>query len=81
MILAVDFDGTLQINGSPNINLINYLRSEQMRGNIVILHTSRVGKSLNDAVMYSAKYGLRFNAVYGGKPVADVYIDDKAIKP
>lgn len=82
MTFAVDFDGTIRFkDGKPNMLLIQKLRGLQSTGNVVILHTSRTGKALNDAVLYSAKYGLRFSAVYGGKPIADYYIDDKAIKP
>lgn len=35
MIIAVDFDGTLQINGQPNGALIADLRAKQAQGSIV----------------------------------------------
>lgn len=79
MKYCVDFDGTLCANGKPNINLIRQMRSIQTQGNIVVLFTSRKGKRLSEAVAFCRRYGLVFNEVIGGKPVADFYIDDKAI--
>ncbi len=81
MIIAVDFDDTLKIAGKPNYKLISVLRNRQAMGDAVVLYTSRTGKSLNDAVAFCGKNGLRFNGVRGGKLRADVYIDDKADKP
>lgn len=94
MIIAVDFDGTLQNDsGVPNMQLINTLRQQQRNGDVIILWTCRVGKSLNDAINFCAGYGLRFNYVNQNcseamayckgnesrKIFADVYIDDKSI--
>lgn len=81
MVYCVDFDGTLCVNGKPNLFLISLLRRMQVEGNVIALFTSRTGKRLNEAVQFCAKYGLRFNNVIGGKPIADVYIDDKAVNP
>lgn len=91
MIIAVDFDGTLQINGQPNLPLIYRLRKAQRRGDIVILWTCRTGKALRDAASVCFTYGLRFNFINENPPevvsrlgynprkiFADVYIDDKA---
>lgn len=93
MIFAVDFDGTLSIDGTPNVGLINRLISAQRRGGKVILWTCREGRRLAEAVQFCAKCGLRFNAVNANVPeavrmlghdprkiYADVYIDDKSIR-
>lgn len=90
MIYAVDFDGTLCINGAPNTALFSFLRSVQMRGDIVILWTCRGEKSLGEAVRFCAENGLKFSAInenippivkkFGYNPrkiFADKYIDDK----
>ncbi len=76
---CVDFDGTLCASGKPNIGLIMQMRSVQAQGHSVILFTSRTGKRLHEAVAFCRKYGLVFNEVIGGKPLADYYIDDKAV--
>ena len=78
----------------PNIGLINWLINMQMSGNAVILNTCRTGESLREAVVFCSKYGLGLNAVNENLPqsismlgynprkiYADVYIDDKALKP
>ena len=93
MIIAVDFDDTLQVNGQPNTQLIARLKREQKNGNTVILWTCRVGKSLQEAVSFLNVCGFRPNYInsnaaeairrYGSDPrkiYADLYIDDKAYK-
>ena len=94
MIVAVDFDNTLQIAGKPNHSLFQYLKIKQRQGDVIILNTCRQGKRLDEAVSFCLKNGLRFNAIncnipqiikrFGYDPrkiYADVYIDDKSIKP
>ena len=93
MIIAVDYDGTLEKDGKPNLVLIGELRRRQSHGDVIILWTCRTGNRLGEAVKAAAGYGLRFNYVnenapaavrmLGGNPrkiYADVYIDDKAAK-
>ena len=81
MIIAVDFDDTLRIQGKPNHRLMSFLRNRQAMGDVVVLYTSRTGQSLTDAVKFCRKNGLLLNGVQGGKLRADIYIDDKAEKP
>jgi hydroxymethylpyrimidine pyrophosphatase-like HAD family hydrolase len=90
MIIAVDFDGTLQINKKPNLQLMAKLKSAQRRGGIVILWTCREGKSLREAVEFLYNNGFSPNYINCNCPqalkkmghdsrkiYADVYIDDK----
>ena len=91
MIIAVDYDGTLNKNGVANAGLIFNLRAAQARGDTVILWTCREGKSLNEALTFLIGHGLRPNYVNSNAPetiqrfkhdprkvYADIYIDDKA---
>lgn len=94
MIIAVDFDGTLQLrDGSPNLPLIKWLTSEQRRGAILILWTCREGPSLHEAVAWLRQHNFRVDYINCNCPegiarlghnsrkiFADLYIDDKAIK-
>ena len=99
-IIAVDFDGTLAETKFPEIikpipKMIRHCRRLQRGGAILILHTCRKGKDLQDAVEWCAAQGLVFDYVnentaenianYGGtdtrKIFAHEYIDDKAINP
>lgn len=81
MVYCVDFDGTLCIDGKPNYGLFATMRGLQMQGNAVVLFTSRTGQRLKEAVIFCRNNGLVFQNVIGGKPIADFYIDDKAINP
>ena len=93
MIIAVDFDGTLQIDNAPNTALIGKLKKAQANGDTVILWTCRDGKSLVEALRFLQRNGFRPNYVNRNCPegirrtgrdsrkvFADVYIDDKAAK-
>lgn len=98
-IIACDFDGVLcEENypdiGKPNTFIINKLIAAQSQGVKVILWTCRSGVYLKNAIQWSAKHGLRFDAVnknlpevveyWGGvesrKISANEYWDDKAIR-
>lgn len=94
MIIAVDFDETLYISGKPNTPLFRLLIAKQKQGDIIILNSCRQGQRLKEAIMICLQNGIRFNAVNDNIPLtiqrfgynprkiyADIYIDDKAIKP
>ena len=93
MIVAVDFDGTLQINDKPNTALIVRLRALQRQGATIILWTCRDGNRLREAVQFCAAHGIVPNYVNANPPevirrlgydprkvFADVYIDDKGMR-
>lgn len=90
MIIAVDYDGTLCIDGQMNMPLIGRLKRAQSCGNIVILWTCRNGRRLDDAVKRLRDCGFSPNLVNENhvstiqrlkysprKVLADIYIDDK----
>ena len=92
MIIAVDFDDTLCVNGAPNIPLIQKLKQAQRSGSVVILWTCRDGARLSEAISFLKTNGFVPNAVNCNTPesirrlghdsrkiFADIYIDDKAI--
>lgn len=93
MIIAVDYDGTLFRDGEINRILIERLKAEQRRGTTVILWTCRDGARLHEAVTSLMQAGFRPNFVNDNatemkirlgynprKVVADIYIDDKAVR-
>lgn len=92
MIIAVDYDGTLERDGEMNRALIERLKANQRRGAVIILWTCRNGDRLFDAVQKLRKNGLTVNYVNCNAPetikklgydprkvFADIYIDDKAV--
>ena len=93
MKIAVDFDGTLQINGAANVNLIQRLKRAQKQGDVIILWTCREGNRLAEALLFLQSYNFKPNYVNSNCPeaiirtkcdsrkiFADVYIDDKSAK-
>ena len=94
MIIAIDFDGVLVGDefpemGSPDTPMINAVKSVIEAGHEVILWTCRVGKRLEDAILWCERHRLDFAAInspaptnlaeYGTDPrkvYADYYIDD-----
>lgn len=97
MKIAVDFDGCLCENrfpyiGKANEALIQKLRLAQEDGHKIILWTCRDDDLLEAAIDWCDEHGLIFDAInknYGKvragtgrkKIVADIYIDDRAMKP
>lgn len=97
-IIAVDFDGTLVTDDYPYIGrpiwkTINFCKTAQENGDILILWTCRCGNDLKEAIEFCESIGLYFDYVnentkehlelFGGqdtrKIYADIYIDDKSI--
>lgn len=86
MIIAVDFDNTLTnksiypITGKINLAAIMYLNKLKEDGHKLVLFTARSGKYLDEAVNLCRASGLEFDGIEP-KIKADIYIDDKAIRP
>ena len=95
-IIAVDFDGTLCTDeypeiGMPKISVIEWVKRQKDLGHKLVLWTCREGESLQKAVEFAFKLGIRFDAInenipelkfhYMGqhKIIADIYLDDKAL--
>lgn len=80
--------------GAPRTAVLAYLTARRSAGDKLILWTNRRGERLSEAVQWCADQGVTFDAVnenlpevverFGGdcrKVFADVYLDDKAMKP
>jgi capsule biosynthesis phosphatase len=75
----------------PIDKMINILKRFKNDGHEIIIYTARrmqthggnVGKILKDIAMITfetlEKFNIPFDEIYFGKPIADLYIDDKAI--
>jgi capsule biosynthesis phosphatase len=73
-----------------NIKLLKYLKSN---GHEIIIHTARrmrthnnnIGKVLRDIAQITfnslEQYNIPYDEIIFGKPIADIYIDDKALNP
>lgn len=73
-----------------NIELLKYFKRE---GHEIIIYTARrmlthkgnIGKIIKDIAMITIntleKFGIEYDELIFGKPIADIYIDDKAMNP
>lgn len=81
MLVLVDYDDTILRNGSIDRDMIEYLTGIQRDGGKVVLWSVRTGERLEEAVSLCKSYGLEFDDIAMWKHVADMYIDDKAVRP
>ena len=73
-----------------NIDLLNYLKKQ---GHEIIIHTARrmkthnhnIGKVIKDIARITLEtlelFQIEYDEIIFGKPIADIYIDDRAINP
>lgn len=94
MVIAVDYDGTLDNAGYPNVGkpfidrVVQCIEWKKL-GHQLILWTCRSGEPLKAAVDYMKTLGLEFDAVnenvesyksfQSPKVLAHMYIDDAAV--
>jgi hydroxymethylpyrimidine pyrophosphatase-like HAD family hydrolase len=90
MILSVDIDGTIfdseLLEGEYWINKVNQhlilkLNSLFEAGVQIIIHTGRHWNHMDLTKRQLDHYGVKYTTLVMGKPVADHYIDDKAVRP
>jgi len=93
MVIAVDFDGTIVEHAYPKIGkpipfAIDVLKTLNEEGNSLILWTVREGLTLDEAVAYCEKAGIKLYAVNKNHPEevigeaprklhVDLFIDDR----
>ena len=77
----------------PIYKMINLLNSLKKQGHEIIIHTARrmkthnnnVGRVIKDIALVTIntleKYNIHYDELIFGKPIADIYIDDRAINP
>ena len=90
MRIVCDIDGTLIYsvlrNGSyfvtdHNYSLVASLNNSYDSGDEIILHTGRHWNHLKLTIDQLEEIGIKYHSLVMGKPVGDVYIDDKAVRP
>ena len=90
MVYCFDIDGTLCTNtdgeyesAEPHSEIIARVNSLHDAGHQIIVYTARGATTGIDwramTELQLAQWGLKYDALYTGKPTADIYIDDKAV--
>jgi len=77
----------------PIMKMINLLISLKLKGHEIIIYTARrmrthhnnIGKVIKDIALVTIdtleKFNIPYDELIFGKPIADIYIDDKALNP
>ena len=77
----------------PIPNIINLLNTLKKKGHEIIIYTARrmkthnnnVGRVVKDIALVTFntldKFNIQYDEIIFGKPIADIYIDDRAINP
>ena len=84
--IAVDYHGTLNIDGAVNEVLKNKLIELKNMGYHIFIHTSGITDSpgaINGITNWLQVNEIPYDEIWqrSGKPNADAYIDDKSIRP
>jgi len=95
MIIAVDFDGTLTIevgvrndpstwvpthDKKPNEKIVGWINKMFKEGHTIIVHTARWQSEYAKVRAWLEVNKVAYHAIVCGKLIADVYLDDKAMK-
>lgn len=86
-----DLDGTICTKtrsdykkARPIKKMIDMINALHEQGHVIIVHTARGQTTGIDWEAFSIeqlrKWGVKFDEFYYGKPAADYYVDDKAVK-
>jgi len=65
---------------SPIRNTILIMAQLKKTGNIVIIHTGRHINNLSITKSWLSRNKVKYDLIQFGKPVADLYIDDKGVR-
>lgn len=82
-----DFDGVIchleddvpYPERKPNYKIIREMHAIMERGDRIIIYTGRHINHLDDTLQWLNNYTVPYTHIQFGKPVADLYIDDKGI--
>lgn len=92
-LIAVDLDGTLTtsnawteeecLTAEPRYDIIGKIRKLYYQRNHIIIYTARPEYFRNETEFWLRKNGVKYHALVmsNNKMGADLYIDDKAMRP
>lgn len=88
--LAVDFDNTLTLDGvaywdderpDPDEPALEAVREHYRAGGTVMIWTARPWSEAGRIASHLAEWGVPYHGIRCEKGSADVYVDDKALRP
>lgn len=90
MTLVFDIDNTIllcdYINGTYTLksydpDLVKIVNIEYEKGTQIIVQTARHWNHLQVTKNQLDQIGIKYNTLVMGKPVADLYVDDRGMRP
>lgn len=89
-VINVDIDGVLTnsdcyteeevLNAIPNENVISLIRKLHMK-NYIVVYTARRDELIPATLRWLRMHNIPFQSFSNNKACADIYIDDRAIRP
>ncbi len=88
MQIIIDLDGTICTEertfsrslAKPLPNAIETINKLYEEGNTIIIYSARTWAEFEMTTEWLKKYRLKYHQLMLGKPVGDIWIDDRAIK-
>lgn len=90
IVIAVDIDGTLCkeecwteeqcLNATPVAGVVKKVNKLHL-SRFIVVHTARRDHLIPATLKWLRTWGISFSAISNNKTSADIYIDDKAIRP
>lgn len=88
MQIIIDMDGTIcseermysRCLAKPKEGAVNAVNSLHDAGNTIIIYSARTWVEYEMTVDWLSRYGVKYHQLFMGKPVGDVWIDDRAIQ-
>jgi hypothetical protein len=87
MQIIIDLDGTIcseektysRSLAKPKANAVDSVNALYDAGNVIIIYSARTWMEYEMTVDWLKKNGIKYHQLFMGKPVGDVWIDDRAL--
>ena len=84
--IVIDLDGTIleektikeKPKATPLPGAIDAVNKLYQMGHVIIIYTARTDKDLELTLKQLNEYGIKYHRLVLGKPVGDIFIDDRA---
>ena len=88
MQIIIDMDGTICTEektfsrslAKPKEHAIETINKLYDQGNIIIIYSARTWMEFEMTTDWLTKHGIKYHQLVMGKPIGDVWIDDRALK-
>lgn len=87
MQIVIDMDGTIctemrqfsRCLAEPKADAVQTINELYDAGNTIIIYSARTWVEYEMTVDWLKRYGVKYHQLFMGKPIGDIWIDDRAI--